>query len=244
MLINVRGLVLARKKVAESDVIITLFTKTQGKLRIYVNGARHPKSRYASSTQPFVEGDFSVYLKKDLSSLGEVDIVNSHIKIREDMARLFLGTYMLELVDLSLEENDFIPGLYNRVSYALKNLSDAVDLKLFKVVYDLKIIQILGYEPSLFSCSHCGAEENLLPALSAENGGVLCTSCIKHEKHYTKFSLENLKWINFALKTPFKAIQNQPFDDKMLLKLDKWLETFIKIHVVRRPLKSLTVLND
>lgn len=244
MLMNVRGLVLARKKVAESDVIITLFTKTQGKLRIYVNGARHPKSRYASSTQPFVEGDFAVYLKKDLSSLGEVDIVSSHMKIREDMARLFLGTYMLELVDLALEENDFIPGLYNRVSYALNSLTEATDLKLFKVIYDLKIIQILGYEPSLFSCSSCGTEQDLLPALSANNGGVLCTGCIQHETQYTKFSLENLKWINFALKTPFKTIQNQPFDDKMLVKLDKWLETFIKIHVVRRPLKSLHVLND
>ncbi len=244
MLTNVRGLVLSRKKVAESDVVISLFSKTEGKIRIYVNGARHPKSKYASSTQPFVEGDFSVYIKKDLSSLGDVTIYKAHLPIRENINRLFLGTYMLELIELSLEEGDISPSLYERVAGALTVLETTDDLKLLKVVYGLKIAEQLGYAPSLFACSSCGTDKSLVTALSSAFGGVLCENCVTSDATYTRVTLEHLKWINVALKSPFSTIQKYSVDDKILIEIDKWLDRFIGKHLIRRPLKSLEVLKQ
>ncbi|MCK8058112.1 MULTISPECIES: DNA repair protein RecO [unclassified Fusibacter] len=244
MLMNTQGLVLGRKKVADSDVIITLFTKTQGKLRVYANGARHPKSKFASGTQPFVEGEFALVIKKDLSSLNEITIKDAHVGIRSDMNRLFLGSYMLELIDAALEDGDHINKLYDVVVYAIRALETATDLKVLKVVYGLKIAQKMGFEPVLFSCSSCGTQKNLTPNFSVNLGGVLCGDCAGHLTGITKITLEHLKWINVALKSPFSTIQDLNVSDRMITEIDFLVDRFIEAHLVRRPLKSLEVLKQ
>ncbi len=242
-MVTTKAIVLSRKKVAESDVIINLLTRTEGKVRVYVNGARHPKSRFASATQPFNEGVFSLFINKDLSRLSEVQISNPHMTIRADMNKIFLATYMLELVELAIEDGQLIKGLYDKVAYALVALGETEHLQLLKVVYDLKFIVAIGYQPVLFSCSVCGSEANLSTSLSVQHGGVVCHSCLSDCSDCTAFTLEDLKWINIVLKKPFKTVQQLAVSDTMLLKIGTWTNRFIATHVVRRPLKSLKLLS-
>ncbi len=242
-MVTTKAIVLSRKKVAESDVIINLLTRTEGKVRVYVNGARHPKSRFASATQPFNEGVFSLFINKELSRLSEVQISNPHMAIRADMNKIFLATYMLELVELAIERGQFIKGLYDKVAYALVALGETEHLQLLKVVYDLKIIAAIGYQPVLFSCCICGAENNLSSNLSVQHGGVVCHNCLSACSDCTAFTLEDLKWINIVLKKPFKTVQQLAVSDTMLLKIGTWTNRFIAAHVVRRPLKSLKLLS-
>jgi DNA repair protein RecO (recombination protein O) len=244
MLMNTQALVLGRKKVAESDVIVTLLTKSHGKLRVYANGARHPKSKFASGTQPFVQGEFSVVLKKDLSTLSEVTISNAHVSIRTDMDRMFLGSYMLELVDVALEDGDQINKLFDMVTYAISALETAKDLKVLKVVFGLKIAQKMGFEPSLFACSSCGSDEHLTTNFSVNHGGVICSACLPQISGITKITLEHLKWINVALKSPFTTIQDLKVSDRMITEIDFLMDRFIEAHLLRRPLKSLEVLKQ
>ncbi len=238
-----KGLVLSRKKVAEGDVIINILTFAKGKIRVYVNGARYPKSRFASATQPFTEGEFSLFTSsRDLARLSEVQVTNAHLDIRDDMNKIFLATYMLELVDLAIEDGDFIPGLYDKVTYALSQLENAADMLRFKVVYDLKLIAALGYRPTLNSCSVCGSKKQLMAVLSVEHGGVVCRDCLAEVARRYRFEPTDLNWINFVLKKPFKTIQTIAVSDTMLLKLSTWTNNFLETHVVRRPLKSYKML--
>ncbi len=242
-MVTTKAIVLSRKKVAESDVIINLLTRTEGKVRVYVNGARHPKSRFASATQPFNEGVFSLYINKNLSRLSEVQISNPHMAIRADINKIFLATYMLELVELAIEEGQFVKGLYDKVAYALIALAETDQLQLLKVVYDLKIIAAIGYQPILSSCCVCGSDNNLSGNLSVQHGGVVCHKCLPDCGDSAAFSVEDLKSINIILKKPFKTVQQLAFSDTMLLKIGTWANRFIATHVVRRPLKSLKLLS-
>ncbi len=241
-MISTKAIVLSRKKVAEGDVIINLLTAKQGKLRAYVNGARNPKSRFASATQPFSEGEFSLFLNKDLARLSEVQMIQSHLNIRSDMEKIFLATYMMELLELALADGELIEGLYARVAYALTALEETRRLQLFKTVYDLKVIDLMGYQPTLFFCSMCGSESDLTTYLSVQHGGVVCQNCRTRCTDCAPFVLQDLKWINFVLKKSFKTIQQVDISDTMLLKIATWTNRFIEAHVVRRPLKSLKLL--
>ncbi len=241
-MITSRAIVLSRKKVAESDVIIELLTAEQGKLRVYVNGARHPKSRFASATQPFSEGLFSIFVNRQLSRLSEAQIERPHLDIRNDLNKIFLATYMMELIDLALAEGQVVEGLYDRVSHALSALQSAQNLRLFKLVYDLKIIASIGYQPSLAACCNCGCSSELSGQLSVQGGGVVCERCLTSYRDAVSFSAEDLKLINIILKKPFKTIQQIAISDIILLKLGTWTNRFIEAHVVRRPLKSLKLL--
>ncbi len=242
-MITTKGLVLSRKKVSEGDVIINLLTFAQGKLRVYVNGARYPKSRFTSTTQPFTEGEFSLFTSsRNLARLSEVQVIDAHLDIRDDMNKIFMATYMMELVDLSIEDGDFVPGLYDRVAYALRQLEDVSDFLRFKVVYDFKLIDVLGYRPTLNSCSVCGRESELMAVLSAEHGGVVCRNCLAQVERHYRFAPADLNWINFVLKKPFKTIQTIAVNDTMLLKMSTWTNQFLETHVVRRPIKSYKML--
>ncbi len=241
-MISTKAIVLSRKKVAEGDVIINLLTAKQGKLRAYVNGARNPKSRFASATQPFSEGEFSLFLNKDLARLSEVQMIQTHLGIRSDMDKIFLATYMMELVELALADGELIEGLYQRIAHALTALEETSRLQLFKTVYDLKVIDLMGYQPTLFFCSVCSGQSNLTTNLSVKHGGVVCQNCQPACTDCTAFTLQDLKWINFVFKKSFKTIQQVDISDTMLLKIATWTNRFIEAHVVRRPLKSLKLL--
>lgn len=242
MFITDTALVLSRKKVGGSDVIVTLLTKGHGKVRVYANRARDAKSKLASETQPFTLGIVTYTIKKDFATLKEMSIESRFDEITGDVDKVFLGTYMLELVDLGLHEGDVIDGLFERVVYALDALSTAEHLLRFKVVYDLKMLKILGFEPMLFSCSQCGVQENLVFALSTLHGGLLCRDCFIRDRDMLKVTLEDLKWINTALKKPFKTVQTLSFNDTMISELSYWLDAFIQMHVVRKPIKSIQIV--
>ncbi len=243
-MITTKAIVLSRKKVAESDVIINLLTRKEGKVRAYVNGARHPKSRFSSTTQPFNEGIFSLFINKDLARLSEVQLTEPHLPIRDDIDKIFLATYMMELVELALADGEAIDGLYDRVAHALVALETAQNLQLFKLVYDLKVIALIGYQPALFSCSSCGATRELTTNLSVQMGGVICQNCLASCVDCANFALDDLKLINFILNKSFRTIQRVAISDTMLLKVATWTNRFIAEHVVRRPLKSLKLLGS
>ncbi len=242
MYITDNAIIMARKKVKSSDVILTLLTENHGKVRVYANRAREAKSKLAAESQLFTEISLCYKPHNDFASLTESAIIDSHKLLASDIERFYLATYIMELIDKSLAEGDYIDGLYQRLSYALKALERTDDLFLLKIVADLKLISILGFEPCLNHCSVCGAENALLPLLSVEHGGVLCKDCQAYDMRAIKFSLENLKKINYLLKKPFSTIQAYSFDDRMMLDLDDWLNQFIEIHLTMRPLKSLKLL--
>jgi len=240
--IRTQGLVLSRKRVADHDVIITLLTKTQGKVRLYVNGARQTKSRFAMVAHPFVEGEYHYKQKKDLSTLSNADLTESHIHLREDFDKLMIGTYMLELLEVSLEEGDAVPRLFDLVVYAIRALETTENPRLLKCVYTLKVIDKLGFEPQIHNCSVCGSEEDLTLDFSISSGGIVCKSCISQVRDAKMVTSESLKWIKLALKTPYATIQTLAVSDTMISTVDGLLNDFVEAHVARRKLKSLDML--
>lgn len=242
MLVNTKGIVLGRKKVAESDVIMTVLTASQGKVRMYAYGARNPRSHFASASQTFVEGQFTYQQGKDLASLKNVEIDEAHMAIRENLDRLFLGAYMVELVELALEDNDHIPRLFDLVTHAIRALDHDDNLKKLQLTYTLKLIKMLGFEPQLFDCSLCGSQAHLVPSFSVQHGGVICQTCYPNVSDVVALSLEHLKWINVTLKSPNATIQSLQVNDMIVTELNALMNRFVENHVVRRPLKSLDML--
>lgn len=242
MEIRTQGVVLSRKRVGDSDLIITIFTKTQGKVRLYVNGARHLKSRFHMVTHPFVSASFLYKDKGELGTLLQADLDKGRIALREDYDRLMVGTYMLELIEVSTELGDPVARLFDLVDYALDALVSAQDLALLRAVYTLKVVQRLGFEPQVDQCASCGDQEALLPLFSVAMGGVICRSCAHQTPDARRVSVEALKWINVALKSPYATVQASGASDTMMSSVNKLLDAYVEAHVARRRLKSLELL--
>jgi len=244
MEIRTQGIVLSRKRVSDNDLLIALFTKTQGKVRLYVNGARHIKSRFHMVTHPFVSGSFLYKDKGELGTLIQADLEKSRMPLRENYERLMVGTYMLELIEVSVELSDPVPRLYDLLDFALDALMAANDYGLIRAVYTLKVIQRLGFEPQVSNCASCGATNELVALFSVSTGGVICKACAPEIADVKRISLEALKWINVGLKSPYATIQALGASYTMMASVNKLLDAYVVAHVARRPLKSLELLTN
>ncbi len=239
------ALVLRKKKVAQSDVIITILSRDFGKKSVYVKGARHTKSKFSASTELFTEGKFALYLKKDLCSLNSVDIVTAHSKIRSDIERLFIGTYLLELIDIFTAEDDGDELIYDMLSYALKYLELEIPENFLKlrVMFLGKLLSRIGFAPEISRCVTCGTVKQITN-FSIQVGGILCRDCAVNVDTASEVDIDYLRIINVLLKKPYKSIRDAEIHDILLTRIDNNLFEFAKRHIVVRRMKSREMLVD
>lgn len=247
MRIRTKGIVIDTKKVADSDVIVTILSEDRGKLRLYANGAKYMKSRLSTGTRLFASGSFDIFLKKELHKLVPVEVENFHQNLSEDLDKFFLGSYIAEFMQKSLPLDSSDANSYYFLKQVLERLDflqDKSKFRLFRMAFNAKMVRILGYEISIFRCVHCASETNLVPVLDIIEGGVLCKSCFDtyHEQNI-KISLEGIKLLNLLLNNTFDYIQNLNINDIILNEADMYLSKFIEEHILSSKLKSLKSLD-
>ncbi|MDY0408469.1 DNA repair protein RecO [Paracerasibacillus soli] len=104
MLEKVKGFIIKTQDYGETHKIVTLFGQHTGKITAIARGAKKPKSRMAAVTQPFIYGEFLVYVTSNLGTMQQGDIVESFRNIREDLVKTAYTAYVMELTDKLLDQ--------------------------------------------------------------------------------------------------------------------------------------------
>lgn len=224
-----KGIILKRKKVSGSDVVIDVFFEEFGKKSLYIKGARHPKSKFSASTELMTEGLFSIYLKKGLSTLLDVDILNSFSKSKNSTAKLFLASYFLEYIDKLFKEEIVDKRIYLMLVLVLNFLEYESDDKmpLLRAVFLIKLLQNTGVFPNLENCSSCMTGKSLV-YFDFVQGGLTCSSC-KRNNHLNFVAREDLiKFMQRVKRLSYKDLRNESFAKKTLDDAIKVSEIYLK----------------
>ncbi len=155
--IQVEAVVLKLLDYREADVIATLFTREQGKLRGIAPGARKSRKRFGGSLDLFARLTLTIRLRDGLSGIQEAAIVTLSHHIREELARVALAGYACELTDILLP--DGMPNLryYRLLCALLERLDGAPHSPADRRFFEINLLNILGYRPELERCSVCAA---------------------------------------------------------------------------------------
>ncbi len=139
----------------EADVIATLFTREQGKLRGIALNARRSRKRFSGALDLFARLTVTLSVREGLSRLEEASVISLASHIREDITKVALAGYACELTDLLLP--DGLPNLrYYRLLRAwLERLDSAPPSPMDRRFYEINTLNILGYRPELERCSVC-----------------------------------------------------------------------------------------
>lgn len=182
MLQQLEGIVIRTQDYGETHKIVTLFTKQLGKISAISRGANRPKSRLSSISQPFIHGNFLIYVTKGLSTLQQGDIRQSFRKIREDIEKTAFGAYIIELTDKIMQEKEPDPFIYNELFLTLTWINDEEDYQIPIMMYELKMYKKAGIAPVLDHCVNCNRRD--VPfVFSVQEGGFLCDSCRQIDEH-------------------------------------------------------------
>ena len=135
--------ILQYKKYKETSLILELLTRDYGRLSILAKGVRKQKSKTAGLLQPFIPLTVSYAGKSDLKSLTDVSRSLSLEGLKG--VSLYCGFYINELVQQFLHKYDPHPEVFNDYQTCLAQLSTGQELEQSLRVFELNLMQHIGY---------------------------------------------------------------------------------------------------
>jgi DNA replication and repair protein RecO len=173
------AIVIRSQEYGESDRILTVFSRENGKIQVIAKGVRKPKSRQRGGTQLFTYADFLLYRGRSLDTVTQVSPRESFPHLWDDLDRTMAATGMAELLDFSLMTGQSYPELFTLTLTCFFLLAHYEPLLVLST-YTLRLMKILGYSLVLEECAECGAKvEGERLYFSSLAGGILCNFCLQ-----------------------------------------------------------------
>lgn len=226
MLVLLEGIVIAKDKIGELDLLVEFLTP-KGKIRTIAKGAQKSKKRFLNLLEEL--NVLKLHLRKTKKGsfpiLEKVDLLFIPESIWYDLSKYYFFSYLAEVISkISFE------GLYVDYFTFVKDFIRFLDSVgqvsyLHKMFFELKMMKFLGWEPQLEICVKCGYKPKRLFYFSIKDGGVKCYKCKEED------FLLNYEQIHF-LRTMSKNSFNQKFFEeiKKNINISEWdLEYLSKI---------------
>ena len=175
------ALVLRCVDFSESSLIVTLFTREFGKIEALAKGAKRLKNPFDSALDLMCLCRI-VFLRKASEAL---DLVTEAKLLRRfrcpggDLAPLYAGYYVAELLRDLTARYDPLPELFDLAEAAFQGLSRGQPVWRWVFRFELGMLRLLGHIPSLETCVVCGrsVQAAVRAAFDPVQVGVVCPSC-------------------------------------------------------------------
>ena len=213
--IRTLALVLRTVEVFETSVVATLFTRELGKVSVLAKGARRLKSPLQGGLDLLGVSDIVMFTKASeaLDLLAEAAPIERFPSLRRDLAALYAGYYIAELLSELTDLHDAHPKLFDAARITLRHLGD-VGLRSGRILrFELACLRELGVMPSLDRCAQCGG--GALPqggkvSFGLASVGVLCEACRPGQPHVVSLPAADLQAIR-VLASPGSAWRELDF---------------------------------
>jgi len=176
-----QAIVLKVVEFSETSCVVTLFTEDFGKIGALAKGARRPKGPFEGAIDLLALIRI-VFLRKSsdaLDLLTEAKLQRRFRSAERELARLYAGYYVAELLTELTERGDPHPALFRAADRTLWSLDRGAPLAETVVRFELTALKEVGHLPSLDGCVVCGrpvAPAGRVP-FGMIAGGVLCDEC-------------------------------------------------------------------
>lgn len=174
-----RCFVLRTYRVAESDLVVVLFSAEEGKVRGWARGARKPRSRFGSALGVGNEVDAGWFERegRELVQVDRCDLVASALPLVRDPVRGAALRYLSELVDLFAVEREASPRLYRLLAASRDALLERRPVDLVTAYFEAWTLRLAGLYPRPGRCG-CGAGFETDGAAFYASGPVFaCSGC-------------------------------------------------------------------
>jgi DNA repair protein RecO (recombination protein O) len=235
---KLQAFVLSHSEYGERDLIVSLFTLEHGRLKGFARSARNSRKRFGPALEPLARIEVQIQVKDGLSSLSSADVLTLHPGIRANLSAIAHGLYACELVDALTPEGVALPRLYRLLATYLEHLDGGNTDSAGRRMFEINMLNILGYRPSLDSCSRCGAEFDSRGALMQQGGELVCRFCAATGRPISRTVLSHLGLCLSTGRFGMLAV-----DQDSLVSVSALLDEAIAVHCSRR-LKSLAFLNQ
>lgn len=225
----------------ENDKLVWLFTDKLGKISAIAKGAKKSKSKSFSITLPFCFGEYTIFKGKSMYILSEGKIIESFQGFLSDLNTLTYASYICELIDISMVDEESNREMFKIMVSALYLLkSRAIDDDMLLRIYELNILKQTGYAINFNQCGICRKKIEVSNYISLHYYGGICDECPKTMGiALSKPAFNVLKFLN---SIPLEKAYRLNISDDIKKELKRLMQLFISNNYSRVP-KSLQMLD-
>jgi len=203
-----KAFTLVSNRYMESDRIVTFFTYDSGKVPLIIKGVRRTKSHFGSVAEPFTQSTIMFY-KSTPDKLGVVEqteIAYSNSNIRETYIGMIVLGYIASLLDVCLESYSQDTGIYHLIEHLLFALGSKQDIEKSVMIFEWRLIAILGYRPEINKCHLCGSPLTENTYIDLKYPTVLYGQCCYQKTNSGIYTISSgsQKFLNNTLCAPLK----------------------------------------
>lgn len=202
-----QAIVLGHFEYGEADRILKLYSLEKGKISAIAKGVRKISSHKAGHLEPFTHVNLFLAKGRDLDIITQAEAVNTMTGLREDLERLSLASYVVEVLDRFTYEEGSNPGLFRLLTQTLNRLESQPNVATVIRYYEMRLLDLLGYRPQLFACIDCGGtirEQDQY--FSPLGGGVACPQCGRARAEAWPLDKDVLRYLRHFQRSDWQAV--------------------------------------
>lgn len=141
------GVVLARRSFGEADRILILLTRDFGRLSFIAKGVRKVTSRKRGHIEVFSHIKFHASKGKGIDLMTEAETVEGFGKVRDDLKRVAVGYFFLEVVGKVTREAEPHEELFDLLLEYLRKLEETSSLRQLRNEFTQRALTSVGFWP-------------------------------------------------------------------------------------------------
>lgn len=232
------ALILRTYPFQEADLLVTVFTRSDGKIRGVARAAKRSKRRFGGALEPLthVIAHWEEKEKQELARLDSCDILASPLAAEMTYPRVVALSYVAEVIDQLLPDREPSDDIFRLTLSVIKHL-EAGNVWMPLTYFDLWIVRLIGLLPDLRRCVACGAALNGSRAyFHALADGLLCAG----DKRLagSEMSSESRSLAAEMFRAPLDSFTGAPWPRQRGVDLRKFLAQRIQRHIEKKLVTS------
>lgn len=237
--------VLRRWDVGESDQVLTLLTKSRGRIRAVAKGSKRSRRRFGGLLAPFLLLEVECFetQQREWVRVDSCSLLRSYPRISEDLERLVLGCCLLEVVERVVPEGQEEQSFFDLLTQGFDWLQGQRETGPVLAAFLLKTLTGIGVQPQFALCVRC--RRRLQPwgqfGFSMPQGGVVCGNCVRSVPVTRRVSADTLSMLQAWLPRPLDGASYEKDPPVSVREAEDLLAAFLAYHTGKE-LRSLRVL--
>lgn len=240
-LVKTKGVIIKVQDYKENDKLLWMYTEELGKVTCIAKGAKRSKSQLLSVTLPLCFGEYLLFKGNNLYNLQEGKIINSFQGLLNNLEKLTYSSYLCELIDICVENDEVNSALFKEFMICLYLLStDALDYELLVRAFELRLLEATGYNLELDRCCICKKKISVADYISLSHYGGVCDECNKEYGFFISKPAYNA--LRFLKNTSMDKVYRLNVNDEIKKQMERVITNIIANNYSKRP-KSLEMLS-
>ena len=222
------AIVLGYTALGEADLLVTLFTRDQGKVRAVGKGARRVNSKLMGHLEPLTVLRMSMAHGRSMDIISQAEVINAFSILKQDLTGIAKGLYLAEMMDGFSAETSPSPDLFQLMIDTLRVIEADAQSDMVLRYFEYHLLKVSGLMPELYHCVEC--REELEPdahRFSPNLGGTLCLECSPEDAHLRPLSLRALKVLRLLDRSQLAEACRLSIDNNLSSELKSLLSTSV-----------------